>query len=181
MLLNSKRWDWMAPIRLMNSGCARTATSNQRDQIENDVLRPSAVLGRVTWRYTPRIRQCVGRSRLSACAQVLSPPFSPILLGFALHGRRIHVLHFEPIGRAAGAVGRILPLRHDTFKPHLAGMGKDGRAVALDMLVQAQAGSPSPAREASWFRAKACPSFKSAGRRRGLRHGEGLRRHEPAT
>src|SRR5262249_28491747 len=32
-------------------------------------------LGRVAWRYTPRIRQCVGRSRLSACAQVLSPPF----------------------------------------------------------------------------------------------------------
>src|SRR5215831_7614135 len=110
MLLNSKRWDWMAAIRLMNSGCARTATSNQRDQIENDVLRPSAVLGRVTWRYTPRIRQCVGRSRLSACAQVLSPPFSPILLRFPLHRRASRILHFEPIGRAAGAIGGILAL-----------------------------------------------------------------------
>src|SRR5262249_31343231 len=98
MLLNSKRWDWMAPIRLMNSGCARTATSNQRDQIENDVLRPSAVLGRVTWRYTPRIRQCVGRSRLSACAQVLSPPFSPIFLRLSLHRRcrRIFALDRVP-------------------------------------------------------------------------------------
>jgi len=55
---------------------------------------------------------------------------SPILLGFAPHGRRIHVLHFEPIGRATGAVARILPLRHDTFKPYLASMGEDGRAVA---------------------------------------------------
>jgi hypothetical protein len=31
---------------------------------------------------------------------------------------------------------RILPLRHDTFEPHLAGMGEDGRAVALDMFVE---------------------------------------------
>src|SRR5262245_36723614 len=29
------------------------------------------------------------------------PPFSkPIFLGFSLHGRRIGVLHFEPVGRA---------------------------------------------------------------------------------
>src|SRR6516164_10943719 len=65
--------------------------------------------------------------------------FAPILLGFALHGRCIQVLHFEPIGRAAGTVGRVLALRHDTFKPHLAGMGEDGRAVALNMLVEPDA------------------------------------------
>ena len=35
----------------------------------------------------------------------------------------------------------ILPLRHDPFKPHLAGMGEDGRAVALDVLVEPDAGS----------------------------------------
>src|SRR6516164_1381085 len=67
--------------------------------------------------------------------------FAPILLGFALHGRCIQVLHFEPIGRAAATVGRVLPLRHDTFKPHLAGMGEDGRAVALDMLIEPNAGA----------------------------------------
>src|SRR5262245_26336231 len=43
MLLNSNRWDWMAPIRLMNSGCARTVISNHRHQTENDVLGTCAV------------------------------------------------------------------------------------------------------------------------------------------
>jgi hypothetical protein len=46
--------------------------------------------------------------------------------------RRIGVLHLEPIGRAARTVGRVLPLRHDTFEPHLGGMGEDGRAISLD-------------------------------------------------
>ena len=32
-------------------------------------------------------------------------------------------------------------LRDDTFKPHLAGMGEDGRAVALDMLIEPDAGA----------------------------------------
>jgi gas vesicle protein len=27
--------------------------------------------------------------------------------------------------------GRVFPLRHDTFEPHLAGVGEDGRPVAL--------------------------------------------------
>jgi hypothetical protein len=51
------------------------------------------------------------------------------------------ILHFEPVGRAAGTVSRILPLRHDTFKPHLAGMGEDGRAVPLHMLIEPDAGA----------------------------------------
>src|SRR5215831_9874861 len=76
----------------------------------NDLVESPFRLGRVAWRYTPRIRQCVGRSRLSACAQVLSPPFSPILLRFPLHRRASRILHFEPIGRAAGAIGGILAL-----------------------------------------------------------------------
>src|SRR5262249_40783847 len=101
----------------------------------NDLVESPFRLGRVAWRYTPRIRRCVGRSRLSACVQVLSPPFSPILLGFTLHGRCIHVLHFEPIGRAAGAVGGILALRHNAFEPHLAGVGEDGQAISFDMSV----------------------------------------------
>jgi hypothetical protein len=34
-----------------------------------------------------------------------------------------------------------LALRNDAFEPHLAGMGEDGRAVALDMLVEPDAGA----------------------------------------
>ena len=64
---------------------------------------------------------------LPAHASPLSLP--PILFALALHRRRLRVLHLEPVGRAAGAVGRILPLRHYTFEPHLAGMGEDGRAM----------------------------------------------------
>src|SRR4029450_13413973 len=37
-------------------------------------------------------------------------------------------------------VPRVLPLRPDTFEPHLAGMGEDGRAVAFDMLIEPDAG-----------------------------------------
>jgi hypothetical protein len=41
---------------------------------------------------------------------------SPILLGLAPDCRRIRVLHLEPIGRPAGAVGRTLALGHDAFE-----------------------------------------------------------------
>jgi hypothetical protein len=53
----------------------------------------------------------------------LRPPF---------HSRRVRVLHFEPIGRAAGAVRRALALGHKAFEPELAGVAEDGPAVALD-------------------------------------------------
>src|SRR5215831_5863928 len=72
-------------------------------------------LGRVAWRYTPCIRQCVGRSRLSAGAQVLSPPFSPLLFLLPRHRLARRVLHLEPIGRATAAIGRVLALGHDAF------------------------------------------------------------------
>src|SRR5262249_50498342 len=64
---------------------------------------------------------------------------TPILFLFALHRLSRQVLHLEPIRRAPRAVGRVLALRHDAFESHLAGVGEDGRAVALDMLVEAQA------------------------------------------
>src|SRR5215470_4365268 len=63
----------------------------------------------------------------------------PILFRLALHRRRRRVLHLEPIRRAPRAIRRVLPFRDDTFESHLAGVGEDGRAVALDMLVEAQA------------------------------------------
>src|SRR5262249_19373229 len=63
----------------------------------------------------------------------------PSLFLFALHRLSRQVLHLEPIRRAPRAVGRVLALRHDAFESYLAGVGEDGRAVALDMLVEAEA------------------------------------------
>src|SRR5262249_59815302 len=41
--------------------------------------------------------------------------------------------------RAPRAIRRVLALRHDAFEPHLARVGEEGRAVAFQMLVEAQA------------------------------------------
>jgi hypothetical protein len=41
----------------------------------------------------------------------------------------------------ARTIGRVPPLGHDAFEPHLAGWGEDGRAVAFDMLVEPDAGA----------------------------------------
>jgi hypothetical protein len=38
-------------------------------------------------------------------------------------------------------VGRILALRDNAFEPHLAGMSKDGGAIAFDVLVEPDAGA----------------------------------------
>ena len=84
--------------------------------------------------------------------------FAPILFGFALHGRCIRVLHFEPIRRAARTVGGILALRHNALESHLAGVGEDGRAVAFQMLVEAQAKA----------------SFGQRTSKRGLAHFQGI-------
>src|SRR6516225_12212040 len=73
-------------------------------------------------------------------------PWGPLVLGHLLQSssaslqrRSRRVLQFEPIRRAAGAVAGVLALRHDALESHLAGMGENGRAVAFDMLVEAQA------------------------------------------
>ena len=49
--------------------------------------------------------------------------FAPVFR-LALHCLCIRVLHFEPVGRAARTVGRVLPLRHDTLEAELAGIGQ---------------------------------------------------------
>src|SRR5262245_25652426 len=54
---------------------------------------------------------------------------APLLLRLSLHHRHLRVLHLEPIGRAAGAVGRVLSLRHDPFKPSLQARRSAGGAV----------------------------------------------------
>ena len=94
---------------------------------------------------TPAVEERIGADQQRPCSQsvasycrwgtrlgeiVLVRPCSSSSPPLSLASRpRTRVFHLEPVGRAAGAVGRILPLRHDTFKPHLAGMGEDGLAI----------------------------------------------------
>src|SRR5262249_59649774 len=63
-----------------------------------------------------------------------------LLLCFAHHRRTSRGLHFEPVGRATGAIHRVPALRHDAFESHLAGVSEDGRAVAFYVLVEPDAG-----------------------------------------
>jgi hypothetical protein len=52
------------------------------------------------------------------------------------------VLHLEPVGRAAGAIRRVLPLRRDAYQPKLASMAEYELAVlVLDVLVEPDAGA----------------------------------------
>jgi hypothetical protein len=82
------------------------------------------------------LRAAQGRHlRLSGCGA------PAILFRLSLHRRRIRILHLEPVGRAAGTVDGILALRDDAFKAKLAGVGKDGRAIAFDMLIEPDAGA----------------------------------------
>src|SRR3954464_6943114 len=61
---------------------------------------------------------------------------SPILFRLSPHRLARRVLHLEPIRRAARAKGRVLPLAHDAFQPHPAGVVEDGLAVIeFQMLV----------------------------------------------
>src|SRR5262249_18068953 len=72
----------------------------------------------------------------------LSPSSSPpsILLRFPLHRRASRILHLEPIGRASWTVARVLALRDNAFEAHFAGMGEDGRAITLHVLIEPDAG-----------------------------------------
>src|SRR5262249_9740789 len=67
--------------------------------------------------------------------------FSPLFLGLALHCWRFRVLELQPVLRPAGAVARAKPLRDDTLKAHLAGVGEDGWAVAFHVFIEPDAGA----------------------------------------
>jgi hypothetical protein len=56
-----------------------------------------------------------------------------------LYNRCIRVLHFEPIGRAAGTIGGVFALRDNPFEAEPAGVAKYGFAIALHMLVESDA------------------------------------------
>ena len=43
------------------------------------------------------------------------------------------VLHLEPVGRAAGAIRRVLPLRRDAFQPKLASIAEYDLAISCWM------------------------------------------------
>jgi hypothetical protein len=60
---------------------------------------------------------------------------APILLGLALHCRRIRIFDFQPKRRAARAIDRAEPLRHDPLAAEPASLAKYNRAVLLEMLV----------------------------------------------
>src|SRR5262249_45236647 len=85
-------------------------------------------------------------SQISANSEVVSLPvisFTPILFGFPLHCRCIRVLHFEPIGRAVGTVGRSKALRHDSLETELAGVAEYDVAGLVDVLLKVQRPAPS--------------------------------------
>src|SRR5262249_58542091 len=83
------------------------------------------------------VRRC--RTQTASCPALLPFLFAPIFLGLPYHRGSRRVLHLEPVRRVAGAIHRVLALRHDAFESHLAGVGEDGRAVAFHVLVEAQA------------------------------------------
>jgi hypothetical protein len=61
-----------------------------------------------------------------------APLSAPVLLGLALH-RRCRWVLLEPVGRAAGTVGRAQPLRDDALEPELTGHGGQRHHPALQM------------------------------------------------
>src|SRR5262249_35899118 len=85
--------------------------------------------------------QCRAGQNRAGRSSARSLSSAPILLFFSLYCRASWVLHLEPIGRSAAAVGRTLTLRHYAFEPKVAGVAEYDLAVfLLDVLVEAQAG-----------------------------------------
>jgi len=61
------------------------------------------------------------------------------------------VLHLEPVGRAAGAIRRVLPLRRDAFQPKLASIAEYDLAIlVLDVLVERMPGLTLTRTERAW-------------------------------
>ena len=95
---------------------------------------------------------------------VRSTPQDESFFGFPLRRWSSRVLALEPVGRAAGAINRALALRHDAFESHLAGMGKHGGPVALDVLIERM-----PGRALATIDASVALRTSSGSRRRPLR------------
>ena len=78
------------------------------------------------------------------------------------------VLHLEPVGRAAGAIRRVLPLRRDAFQPKLASIAEYDLAIlVLDVLVERMPGLTLTRTEASvalWTSKRLAPQRGSSPR-----------------
>src|SRR5436309_551935 len=77
------------------------------------------------------------------CAFCASPPllFAPVLFCLTLDGRRCWVLALDPMGRAAGAVARVLALRNDAFTSEQASVLEHERPIFLELCIEHEAAS----------------------------------------
>ena len=88
---------------------------------------------RINDRITSAEKEIVG-SKTAGLAGLMSP--TPILLRFPPYSWCIRILRFDPMRRAAGTVTRVLALRHNALKPHLAGMKEDSGSVLGEVLIE---------------------------------------------
>jgi len=106
------------------------------------------------------------------------PSTAPFFLLFALHGRCICVLHFEPIGRAAANVRRAQTLRHDPLAAELAGVAVDDVTAVIEVLDEPQ---PRPAGAQQARQRRLAPVMKRSSkddmRARRDADGRGIDRH----
>src|SRR6516225_9343975 len=65
---------------------------------------------------------CLNIATCSSFATEAPLNSAPILFGLTFHRGRVRVLELEPIRRAAAAVARAEPLRHDALASELAGV-----------------------------------------------------------
>jgi hypothetical protein len=80
-----------------------------------------------------------GGRRVKGNWQITDFSPAPVLLCFPLHGWRVRVLELEPILGPTAAIDRAQPLRHDAFKPHLAGVTEDRVTGMRQMLIELNA------------------------------------------
>src|SRR5262245_41153516 len=63
---------------------------------------------------------------------------APVLLRLPFHRRMLWVLALDPVPRAAEAIGRAEPLRHDAFEAKLTSMAKHHVTRRYDVVVNLQ-------------------------------------------
>ncbi len=126
-----------------------TLRSSEKSSAKSRALLPAWDQARQSQR-TPRRRSCSTQDQGSARASaVMVRPAGavPSRRPETIRGERNAsgtssrmCLRLEPVRRAARAVGRVLPLRHDALEAPLS-VGKHGRTVALHVLVEPNAGA----------------------------------------
>jgi hypothetical protein len=110
---------------------------------------PRSMIRRLSSMRLAKIASPLAGIRAETGAACSTSALAPILFGFPLYRRCVRVLALDPMRRAPRAIARVLALRHDALQSYLAGMGKDGGAVSLNVLVEVQAGRGLATTEAS--------------------------------